>query len=64
MPLIGVELCKDLKGNSSLKEPCDLYFLLQISDHCVVGNNQEKFQKKSCQLLFLGNHLNTSMLII
>ena len=30
-------------------------FLLQISDHYVVGNNQEKLKKKkSCQLYFWG----------
>ena len=53
--------CKDLKGNSSqlylLNEHGDLYFLLQISDHYIVGNNQGKFKKKLCQLLFLWNHL-------
>ena len=54
--------CKDLMGNLSqlylLNEHGDLYFLLQISDHYVVQDNQGKFKKKSCQLLFLGNHLN------
>ena len=53
--------CKDLKGNSSqlylLNEHGDPYFLLQISDHYIVGNNQGKFKKKLCQLLFLWNHL-------
>ena len=43
-------ICKDLKGNSSqlylLNEHGDLYFLLQILDHCIVGNNQGKFKKK------------------
>ena len=38
------------KGNSSqlylLNEHGDLYFLLQISDHYIVGNNQGKFKKK------------------
>ena len=50
------------KGNSSqlnlLNKHGELDFLLQISDHCIVGNKQGKFQKKNCQLLFLGNHLN------
>ena len=40
----------DLKGNSSqlylLNEYGDLYFLLQISDHYIVGKNQRKFKKK------------------
>ena len=40
----------DLKGNSSqlylLNEHGGLYFLLQISDHYIVGNNQGKFKKK------------------
>ena len=29
-----------------LNEHGDLYFLLQILDHCIVGNNQGKFKKK------------------
>ena len=48
MPLIGCS-CKDLKGNSSqlylLNKHGDLYFLLQISDHYIVGNNQGKLKK-------------------
>ena len=66
--MIGLDRwsCKDLKGNSRqlylLNEHDDLYFLLQISDHYFVGNNQGKFKKKSCQLLFLGNHLRLRLL--
>ena len=41
---------KDLKGNLSqlyfLNEHGDLYFLLQVLDHYIVGNNQGKFKKK------------------
>ena len=33
-------------------------FLLQISDHYVVGNNQEKFKKDHVSFYFLGNHLD------
>ena len=45
------DFCTDLllKGNLSqlylLNEHGDLYFLLQISDHYVVWNNQVKFKK-------------------
>ena len=57
----------DLKGNSSqlylLNEYGDLYFLLQILDHYIVGKNQRKFKKKSCQLLFPGNHLKVKFLL-
>ena len=65
-PAKSRSICKDLKGNSSqfylLNEHGDLhvYFLLQIY---IVGNNQGKFKKKLCRLLFLGNHLNTSAII-
>ena len=48
--------CKDLKGNSSqlylLNEHGKLYFLLQISDHYVVGNNQGNFKKSHVNFYF------------
>ena len=41
--------CKDLTSNSSqvhlLNEHGDLSFLLHISDHYIVGNNQGKFKE-------------------
>ena len=41
--------CKDLTSNSSqlhlLNEHGDLSFLLHISNHYIVGNNQEKFKE-------------------
>ena len=46
----------DLKGNSSqlylLNEYGDLYFLLQISDHYIVGKNQRKFKKNHVNFYF------------
>ena len=58
MPLMSA-VARILKGNSSQLYLLngDLYFLLQGSDHYVVGNNQESLKRKPCQLLFLGNHL-------
>ena len=41
--------CKDLMSNSSqlrlLNEHGDLSYLLYISDHYIVGNNQGKFKE-------------------
>ena len=37
-----------------LNEHGDLYFLLQISDHCIVGNNQGKFKKNYVNFYFQG----------
>ena len=41
-----------------LNEHGELYFLLQISDHYIVRNNQGSFKKILGQFLFVGNHHN------